>query len=736
MRFNNILKYLSFGCVCLIIPVMAVATMLEKIYGTEFAREHIYTSLTMIILWGVVSLSAVWYMLRVKLYRKIATFSLHLSLIVILVGALITHLSGKQGKIHLRIGDEPVAEFVATDGNSFKFPFELSLRKFNLEYYPGTFSPSDFISEILIKDGVTEISGSVSMNKILSYRNYRFYQSGYEGDGQGSFLSVSFDPYGIAVTYTGYIWLLLSITMFFFQKKTIFRNVWKQLKSKPCLTILFIFFGILPSSASPSTIPKEVAEDFGRLYIYYNGRIAPINTFAHDFAIKIYGKDSYQGLSSEQIMAGWFFFYDEWKNEPFIKIKGEKVKETLGLDGSYAKLTDFVGPEGFKLDKLLKGTGSDSKNVLSANEKFNLISTLVTGSELQIYPFKDKESGSLKWFAIKDKPTEEMPFDQWLFIRSSMDLVAEKIALKDWEGVSELLEKINRYQIKEGTDLLPSQNKIQTEIFYNWFNYDKPLAMIFLTLGIVLFLIFLSCFILGRTISKIIIYSSLIILGLLFIYLSFRLGIRWFISGHLPLSNGFETMQFMAWVTTLATFFSFRYFRLAIPFGYLICGFTLLVAMMGESSPQITNLMPVLQSPLLSIHVMVIMLAYTLLFLIMLNGITGLLISFSQGSNEKSVFLQNISHLMLYPAVFLLVIGIFIGAVWANVSWGRYWGWDPKEVWALITFLIYALPLHSISFSLFRKPIFFHSYMVFAFLSVVITYFGVNFFLGGMHSYA
>ena len=715
---------------------MAAATVLEKIYGTEFARDHIYTSLTLIIIWGVVSLSAVWYMLRVKLFRKIATFSLHLSLTVILVGALITHLSGKQGKIHLRIGDEPIKEMVATDGDSFQLPFEISLKNFNLEYYPGTFTPSDFISEILIKDGNAEISGSVSMNKIFSYRNYRFYQSGYEGDGQGSFLSVSFDPYGIAVTYTGYIWLLLSITLFFFQKKTIFTNVWKQLRSKPGLTILFILFGICPSLGAHSTIPKEVAEEFGKLYMYYNGRIAPLNTFAHDFAMKIYGKDSYQGLSSEQIMAGWFFFYDEWKNEPFIKIKGDEVKETLGLEGSYARLIDFVGSEGFKLDKLLKVTGLDSKNVLSANEKFNLISTLVTGSALQIYPFKDKDTESLKWFAVKDKPTEGMPFEQWLFIRNSMDLVAEKIAVNDWEGVSGLLEKIKRYQLKEGVDFLPSQNKIETEIFYNRFNYDKPLAMIFLTLGIVLFLIFLSCFITGKNISKSIIYSSLVILILLFIYLSFRLGIRWYISGHLPLSNGFETMQFMAWITCIAIFFLFPYFRLALPFGYLICGFTLLVAMMGESSPQITNLMPVLQSPLLSIHVMLIMWAYTLFFLIMLNGITAISIGFSKTGNEKIGVLQDISHLMLYPAVFLLIIGIFIGAVWANVSWGRYWGWDPKEVWALITFLIYALPLHSISLSWFRKPIFFHSYMVLAFISVVITYFGVNFFLGGMHSYA
>ena len=290
--------------------------------------------------------------------------------------------------------------------------------------------------------------------------------------------------------------------------------------------------------------------------------------------------------------------------------------------------------------------------------------------------------------------------------------------------------------MKEGGDLLPSQSKIKMEISYNHFNYDKPFAMVFLTLGFVLFLFFLSSFISGKTLSNRIIYSSLIILGILFLYLCFRLGIRWFISGHLPLSNGFDTMQFMAWATILATFLLFPYFRLVIPFGFFICGFTLLVAMMGESSPQITNLMPVLQSPLLSVHVMAIMLAYTLLFLIMLNGVTALFIRPSKNGDKQVGFLQDISHIMLYPAVFLLVVGIFIGAVWANVSWGRYWGWDPKEVWALVTFLIYALPFHSISLSWFKKPIFFHSYMVFAFLSVVITYLGVNFFLGGMHSYA
>lgn len=284
--------------------------------------------------------------------------------------------------------------------------------------------------------------------------------------------------------------------------------------------------------------------------------------------------------------------------------------------------------------------------------------------------------------------------------------------------------------------MLPAPIKLKIEKFYNKYNYDKALAIIFLTLGIILFLIFLSSFISGGIISTWIIHGSRTLLGLLFLYLSFRLGMRWYISEHLPLSNGFETMQFMAWCCAFAALVIYPYFRMIISFGFLICGFTLLVAMMGESSPQITSLMPVLQSPLLSVHVMVIMLAYTLFFLIMLNGITALLISLTGKAAKKIDFLQNVSHLMLYPAVFLLATGIFIGAIWANVSWGRYWGWDPKEVWALITFLVYALPLHSISLSAFRKPMLFHSYTVLAFISVAITYFGVNFFLGGMHSYA
>ncbi len=171
---------------------------------------------------------------------------------------------------------------------------------------------------------------------------------------------------------------------------------------------------------------------------------------------------------------------------------------------------------------------------------------------------------------------------------------------------------------------------------------------------------------------------------------------------------------------------------LIVPFGLLLAGLTMLVSMFGESNPQITNLMPVLASPLLSIHVCVIMIAYSLFAFMMLAGLTGLFFA----KREKSALLAEVSKTMLYPALFFLTAGIFIGAIWANQSWGRYWGWDPKEVWALITMLVYAIPLHDKSLPWFHSTRHLHIFFIVAFATVLMTYFGVNFLLGGLHSYA
>lgn len=713
--------------------------MLEKIYSTHFVCENIYGSRLMIALWLILAHCAVLYLVSKNMHKRFITFMLHISFIVILFGAYSTWEWGVQGKVHLRKG-ERVESFTTTDNKEHQFPFAITLTDFELQYYEGTFAPMDYISHIEISDGKEKIAGEVSMNNILSFRHYRLYQAGYDKDGNGAMLSVSYDPWGIGITYTGYALLLLSMLAFFLQPKSRFRQLLQHRALKRvAVALLFIVSSVSSLSAAesmPHTVPRDVADKFGKLHIYYNDRVCPLQTFAIDFTTKLYGKSSYRGMSAEQVVLGWFFFYDDWKHEPMIKIKGGEIKQLLGINGNYARLTDFASAtKGYKLESALRGEGvTNRRNAESANEKFNLVSMLAMGNLLKIFPYCHSD-GVVTWYSLADKLPAEVPYDKWLFIGRSMNLVAEKIVLKKYDEVVGMVEKIGKYQTKETGSGLPSLWRVKTEQLYNKANFNRPLAMACMTLGIVLFLIF--C--LSATLPKKRWFNlSLIVgLGLIFLYLTLQIALRWIVSDHIPLSNGFETMQFMAWCSALMSLLAMRKYRMALPFGYLLCGFTLLVAMMGSSSPQITQLMPVLQSPLLSIHVVVIMIAYSLLAFTMLNGITAVVLRYTRRNYTEEVkYLQVVSNIMLYPAVFLLAIGIFVGAVWANISWGRYWGWDPKETWALITMLVYSAALHTSSLSCFRRPMFFHYFMIVAFLTVLITYFGVNFILGGMHSYA
>lgn len=362
---------------------------------------------------------------------------------------------------------------------------------------------------------------------------------------------------------------------------------------------------------------------------------------------------------------------------------------------------------------------------------------LCTGNLLKIYPYLDKNNAQPIWYSLTDDLPVSMPHEQWAFIRYSMNLIAEKVAHQAYNEVRILLDKTKKYQQKEARGFLPSDIRFGAEMLYNRMNFTRPLAMFSLTIGILSF--FLYCWKMAKQRNSSKKQNSILLamLGIVFIYLMILIGLRGFIGGHLPMSNGYETMQLMSVCAILLTFLLYRKFEAAISFGYILCGLTLLVSMFGESNPSVTQLMPVLSSPLLSIHVVTIMLSYSLLAFVMLNGITAIILGYTRTDcHEQIIRLQIISHIILYPAVFLMAAGIFIGAIWANVSWGRYWGWDPKEVWALITMLVYAAALHPASLSSFRRPMFFHWFAVIAFLSVLVTYFGVNFIMGGMHSYA
>lgn len=743
MMKQSVLKYLSFGTLAVVTVILIAATIIEKIYGSEFVSDYIYGNPIIVALWGIVAMASLIYLLKCHVHKQVVTFALHISFVLILVGAFLSYLYGEQGAVHLRTDSQPSDTFVLRGGEMQKFPFTVRLNEFNQKYYQGTFAPMDYESRIVIAEhnGDT-VTGVVSMNNIYSYKGYRFYQSGFDKDGKGTILAVSHDVAGIAVTYSGYVLLLLSMIMFFFQKDSAFRRLLKHgslKKSVFALGLVLLSPVCAFAKQQPTVLPSDVADRFGDIYVYYNDRVCPMETLAKDFTVKLCGKATYKGLSANQVLTGWFFYYDDWKNESMIKIKGADVREILGITEN-AKLSDFIDISGYKLENALQSASELSlrQNIESANEKFNLISMITTGSLLKIYPYKSNGEETARWYSLADRLPTDMPADQWAFVRNSMSYVAERVAMKDYESVCDLLVKIKKFQQKSaGADGVPTESQFKAEQLYNVVGSSRLPAMICVTIGIILFFVYCRYLSLGKKCSSRLNTIFTILLLMIFLYLTFVILLRGFVSGHVPLSNGYETMQFMAWCSVLITLILRSRYAMSLPFGFLLCGLTLMVAMMGESNPAITQLMPVLQSPLLSIHVVVIMLAYSLLAFIMLNGITALILHWAKTDNPRPIeYLQLMSRIMLYPAVFLLAAGIFIGAVWANISWGRYWGWDPKEVWALITMIVYAFAIHVSSLPKFQKPMFFHVFCIIAFLTVIITYFGVNFFLGGLHSYA
>ena len=747
----KLLKRTAFSLLGILLLILTIATILEKIYGTDFVNEYIYSSVPFVILWGVTAITSLLYIIKSKLHRQPVIFLLHLSLLFILAGAFTTWIYGEQGTMRVRQGEQQTS-FTDSKGISHQLPFSITLNQFEIIYYKGTLAPMDFISHISVadKDCHRQIQGKVSMNHIFSYQHYRFYQSGYSEDNEGSVFSVSHHPYGIGITYAGYTLLLLSTVFFFFSPQSRFRQLLKSPLLHRSLTVILLLFAfslnsnfLKANSPSPKVLPREVAEHFGDLYILYNNRICPLQTFARDFTIKLYGSSSYKGLTPEEVLTGWLFYYDSWKNEPIIRIKSNEARKLLEIEGNYARLKDYISTiNEYKLEKMMNHIRSgeqvtDKRGIEEADEKFNIINLVCTGAMMKIFPCRNIAGKTLEWYSQSDQLPQDMDNDKWVFIRKSMSYVNEMIVMKKYNDACLLLEKIKKYQQKECDGLLPADNKFKAEKIYNQFDYSKSVAMACICIGLICFIYYCHCMASQKRTSRKAIIILNILLWIVFTYLSAAICLRGYVSNHLPLSNGFETMQFMAWCTLLLTFLLQRKFAMLLPFGFLLCGLTLMVSMLGESNPQITQLMPVLQSPLLSIHVVVIMIAYSLLAFIMLNGVTAVILHQSQKECKEQIErLQIISQIILYPAIFLLAIGIFIGAVWANVSWGRYWGWDPKEVWALITMLVYALALHPRSLPWFHRTMFFHVFCITAFITVLITYFGVNFLLGGMHSYA
>ena len=679
---HNLKRLLIAVYICLVC-LLAIATFLEQACGTDFVEKYIYHTFWFCCLWGILAALAVMALIRRQLWKHLPTLLLHGSFLVILAGAMLTFVSSRKGYVHLTVGNK-VGSFVEQEsGRRIDLPFTLLLDSFRVEHYPGTEAPADYVSHIrILRSGQDTDSAScsrtVSMNRILSEQGFRFYQSSFDEDKRGSWLTVNYDPWGIGATYAGYVLLGISMIGLLFNHRGEFRRLMNHplLRKGGVFCLLLLAGSMQVQGRTLPALSIRQADSLAYEQVIYHDRVVPFNTLARDFVVKLTGRPSYAGLTPEQIIGGWLLRPEVWQYEPMIYIKNRELCRLLNLKTPYASVADLFDGQRYRLQDFWQGrqeTGRKmsplEKAIVETDEKVGLILMLQKGTLIRPLP--------------KDGSVKPLPL-----------------------------------------------SKIRAELIYNRIPFSKCLFMFNLTVGLLAFFHLVYCGLrhssersgLSRRINRFLVVA----LYAAFLFQLFGYGLRWYVGGRIPLSNGYETMQFMALCTLVLACLFRRRFPFTVPFGFLLSGFALLVAHLGQMNPQITPLMPVLVSPWLSMHVSLIMMSYALFAFIMLNGILALCIR----RHERMLML--LSRLLLYPANFFLGAGIFMGAVWANVSWGR----DPKEVWALITFLVYGMAFHSKSLSAFRRPLFFHIYMIAAFLTVLMTYFGVNYVLGGMHSYA
>ena len=752
-------KKIIFILYILVLVCMAAATIVEKSQGTDYAHAHYYGAWWFILIWAVLAALGAFYIIKRKV-KCASTLALHLSFIIIILGALLTHVSAKRGMIHLRIG-QPTDTYMAQDEEQGmkeeKLPFSLCLQKFEAKMHDGTNAVADYSSKFTVIDGDDKSEGEVSMNNIYSHQSYRLYQSSYDEDGKGSVLAINADPYGIPVTYTGYALLFISLVWMLFDPKGGYRKLLKSplLKKGALMTALILSMGNIQTlHAEPATgnlqnavLPKETAEKFGELHILYNDRICPVQTFALDFCKKIYGARSYQGLTAEQVLSGWVFYGNTWASEPFIKIKSGEMKTAMNLP-DYASLNTFFNREmgGYTIGQYVQEyyNGQQDKfhqQAADIDGKIQIIMELREGVSLKVLPYTFTKNvkatknhpfikaGTTTWFSPVDKLPQAVEQQHALYIRNVFSLLNGDVKAGNISRVNEFFVKMKKYQEVSSGNSLPTATQYKAERINNAFPFATILFMANLTLGFIA--LFYTIYRMTKKKEiKVLNIALPVLLGVSFLALTFGLALRWIISGNIPMSNGYESMLTVAWFVMLISILMQLRIRIVMVFGFLISGFFLLVSHINQMDPAIGQMMPVLNSPLLSIHVSIIMMSYALLSLTFICGIMGICMR-SHGEE-----LQALSRVFLYPALTCMGFGIFIGAIWANVSWGNYWSWDSKETWALITFMIYAVVVHTQSLPVFRKPLVYHIYITLAFLSIAMTYFGVNYFLTGMHSYA
>ncbi|RPD98759.1 cytochrome C biogenesis protein [Aureibaculum marinum] len=669
---------------------------------------------------------------------------------------------------------------ISYGARQLKLPFFIKLNDFQLDRYPGSESPKSYASEVTVLDNGNNFDFRIYMNHILIHRGFKFFQSSYRitDEFEETHLSVNHDAVGTWVTYFGYSLLYFGLIMILFSKTSRFGALRKALnkvkEKKATLSLFLLFFGAvsfaqdnhsshiltkekIDSILTAQKASKEHAEKFGSLIIQdANGRMKPVNTFTSELIRKVSKKDTYNGLDANQIAISMVTNPRIWMSVPFIYIKpaNTRVREIIGIpeDQKYARLSDFFTTRGeYKLSvevekaykKKIKNKFEES--ILNIDGRVTLLyQAVINGSIFKFFPLQGDPNN--KWFSYVEHKLAGFKGTDSLYVANVIPLYANGLKLaaekNDYSKADEFLESMHRYQHKFGGAVMPSDRKVELELLYNKYDIFRSLFMYYMLAALFLFVVVIVQIFNNSKLIVRFVQAGVFIIIALFIFHTIGLGIRWYISGHAPWSNGYEAMIYVAWATMLFGLLFGKKSSLTVAATTFVVSMILMIAHWNWLDPSIGTLVPVLDSYWLMIHVAIIVGSYGPLTIGMVLGLLSLVlfaVTTTKNKHKLDLAIKEvtiINEMALTIGLVMLTIGNFLGGMWANESWGRYWGWDPKETWALVSIMVYAFVLHMRLVPGLRSRFAFNMISVFAYASILMTFLGVNHLLSGLHSYA
>jgi len=651
------------------------------------------------------------------------------------------------GTLKLAYGALPVA-----------LPFSIYLRDFQLERYPGSQSPSSYASEVMLDDPGMGLNQNlrIFMNNTLTHRGYKFFQSSYDVDEKGTILSVNHDFLGTWISYLGYFLMFVGFVSSLINKNSYFRFLAQKLKDSSVKILLVglllggSVLGVKAQSGMAASLPaidQSIVDEFSKVWVQsVDGRIEPISSLSSKVVRKISHKSSLFGKTPDEVVLSMMTHPEIWRTLPVILVGEDAVAAQLGVQGKFTTIESMFDEQGnYRIMDQVRTAYSKSpafrnkveKEYINLDERINISFMVFQGTMFNMFPRSTAED---TWYTPGEDAVEYSDGDS-IFVKSGFQLFLQSIVENNTADAIQILQALENFQVKYGGDLIPGENIRKIEIFYNKINPFQRIFPYYLLFGFLLLVVLLVNIFRQKPLPAFLKYGFFAVIFVLFLVHTGGLALRWYISGHAPWSNGYESVVYVAWAVMLAGLVLGRKYPLVVGTAAFLSGIALFVAHLSWMSPEVTTLVPVLKSYWLTIHVAIITASYGFLGLSTFLGVLGMILFVIRNQrNEVRVtgFIEQITTINEMSAtvgLYFLTFGTFLGGVWANESWGRYWGWDPKETWALITVVVYSFIVHMRLIPPLKGVFNYTLASILGFASVMMTYFGVNYYLAGLHSY-